>query len=147
MQQRLFIIMIIFSITLIAYKKISNVIIVGLVSAIILSLFNLVVCRLISIFKLDESYIEKSEEYKDRLEKLYIKRNTYVNLYNYTMYGEKSLFNNIKSKISNEKYYDYSLNVNLFSNNKRSYEYVMLNEIALREDRLLSKVNNMERLS
>ena len=113
-----------------------------LISLNIISLINLIINIFVNIFEVDEDFSEKLEKYKNKNDELLLKRNSYVNLYNYCMYGENALYNNIRMMINKEKYYEYEKIIPSLDFDKESYEISTLNKMNKEEKVLKESIKN-----
>ena len=127
-------------ISIFCYIFIKKIIYSCLLSMVITLFINIIFEILLEIFKIDKSDIKKITEYADNINYLLLKRNTYINLYKYAIYGKKALYDNIRMKIKDEKYYDYDKFLDNFSFDLDSYEYVTLNEMKNKENILTKNI-------
>ena len=141
MQGKLFLTIIIVSISFIAYNELEDVLQSVLLTLGIVLGFNILINILLKIFKPDENYNMMIEEFEHNINELLQKRNTYINLYNYALFGEKALYNNIKSKIYYGKSYEYD-SINNLNYSKDSYEYLTINEMKYKENKLIKSIKN-----
>lgn len=99
----------------------------------ILIVYNSLVALIIHICKIPKSYCYKIDEFNKIRELLLIKRNLYVNLYNYSKNKEKLILNNIKLRINNKYFLDYSKYKNQNWLKDDLYAYTTLKEMQYKE--------------
>lgn len=116
-----------------------------LISLNIIVFVNLIINIFINIYETKENFIEEVCKYRREYNELIIKRNSYVNMYNYLKYGDESLLNNIKLKINKEDFYQYELGISKFDNEKDSYEYKTLSLMKEKEENI--KKNLIDRVN
>ena len=58
------------------------------------------------------------------------------------MYGENALYNNIKLRINNEKFYEYDKYIPSLNLDKDSYEINTLNQMSYKEELLRKSIKN-----
>lgn len=146
LQERIFLTILIIAISLIVYNEAGNALVTVLITGAIMIVFNIVVIVILKVVEPDCDYSKKVTDYNEELSRLLQKRNTYINLYNYAMYGDKALYNNIKAKIYNGKSYEYDAISNL-NYSEDSYEYITLNEMKIKETNLIKIIKNKVSLS
>lgn len=108
----------------------------------ILSFVNIIINMLVNVYEIEESYVERLESYNKKNDKLLLKRNSYINLYNYSVYGESALYNNIRLRINNEKFYEYEKYIPNLDLDKDSYEINTLNYMKHQEELLKNSIKN-----
>ena len=141
MQGKLFLTIIIVSLAFITYNELEDALQSVLLTLGIVLGFNILISILLKIFKPDENYNLMIEKFENNINELLQKRNTYISLYNYAVFGEKALYNNIKSKIYYGKSYEYDSIDNL-NYSKDSYEYITINEMKSKENKLIKSIKN-----
>jgi len=140
MQGKLFLTIIV-SLAFITYNELEDALQSVLLTLGIVLGFNILISILLKIFKPDENYNLMIEKFEHNINELLQKRNTYISLYNYAVFGEKALYNNIKSKIYYGKSYEYDSIDNL-NYSKDSYEYITINEMKSKENKLIKSIKN-----
>lgn len=127
-------------ISLICYIFVKKFLYSCLLSIVIIVFINLIFEILLDIYKIDKDSINKLTDYAEKISNLLFKRNTYINLYNYSKYGKQALYDNIRKKIKEEKYCDYDkcLDDSLFDMD--SYEYLTLVEMNNKEKTLIKNI-------
>lgn len=127
-------------ISLICYIFVKKFVYSCLLSIVIIVFINLIFEILLDIYKIDKDSINKLTDYAEKISNLLFKRNTYINLYNYSKYGKQALYDNIRKKIKEEKYCDYDkcLDDSLFDMD--SYEYLTLVEMNNKEKTLIKNI-------
>lgn len=127
-------------ISLICYIFVKKFVYSCLLSIVIIVFINLIFEILLDIYKIDKDSINKLTDYAEKISNLLCKRNTYINLYNYSKYGKQALYDNIRKKIKEEKYCDYDkcLDDSLFDMD--SYEYLTLVEMNNKEKTLIKNI-------
>lgn len=128
--------------SIIIYINVHNGIITTLVSIVITILLNSLLLLLLNILKPKDNYKSKIDKLTYENNELYTKRNTYINLYNYTLNSDKTIMNNIKLRINRKKYYEYDKYIGQYSNNKDSYEFITLNKMKKEENILIESIKN-----
>ena len=141
MQGKLFLTIIIVALAFITYSELEDVLQSILLTGGIVLVFNIIITILTKIYKPDENYNLIIEEFENNINELLIKRNTYINLYNYALFGEKALYDNIKSKIYNGKSYEYK-SIDKLNYSTDSYEYITINEMRYKENNLIESIKN-----
>lgn len=127
-------------ISLICYIFIKKIIYSCLLSITIIVFINIIYEILLDIFKIDNNSINKITDYAERISNLLYKRNTYISLYKYTIYGKQELYDNIRKKIKDEKYCDYDRCIDDLLFESDSYEYLTLNEMKNMEKLLIKNI-------
>lgn len=128
--------------SIIVYIILQNGIYTSLLSMIIVIIYNSILLISLNTLKPKDSYNKKIDEYNKQNTELYIKRNTYINLYNYTLNKDKAIIDNIKLRINKKKYYEYDKYIDKYSNQKDSYEFITLNQMKNDEDSLIECIKN-----
>lgn len=146
MQERIFLTILIIAISLIIYNEVGNSIITILITIGIIVAFNMLIIGILKIFEPDYNFSQKLLEYNENVNELLQKRNSYINLYKYAMYGDKALYDNIKSKIYKGKSYEYDV-INNLNYKEDSYEFVTLNEMMNKEKNLVKLIREKVSLS
>lgn len=141
LQERLFLTIIIVALSLFVYNEVENPIITILVTALIIIVFNIIIIFILKRVEPDYNYSKVLMEYDININEFIQKRNTYISLYNYAMYGDKALYNNIKSKICSGKSYEYDI-INNLNYSKDSYEYTTIIEMKTKEKTLINVIKN-----
>lgn len=129
-------------VTITVYISVINPLYSILISLNVVSFVNLLINMFISIYEIDESYSEKLEEYNKKNEELLVKRNSYINLYNYCMYGEDALYNNLRLRINNENFFEYDKCISNLDMDKDSYEICTLTKMQHEEEILRRSIKN-----
>lgn len=132
----------IIAISLTTYLNMRNIITSILISLAVIFIINMIIKVLLSIFKIDNNYLDRVNEYTDKVNSLLSKRNTYINLYKYSKYGEKAIYDNIRLKVNNKKFYEYDKYMDSLFLEKDSYEYKTLNEMRNKEHLLVNNIKN-----
>lgn len=141
MQGKVFLTIIIIAISFITYNELEVIHESVLLTLGIILAFNLIVNIFLKIYKPDENYNLIIEDFENNINELLQKRNTYISLYNYALYGEKALYKNIKSRIYDGKSYEYD-SIDKLDYSTDSYEYKTINEMKDKENKLIKGIKN-----
>lgn len=128
-EKMIFILLIIISTILFKHNKIKTII----YSSIFILLYNSILIIIGYIFKIPKDYYDKLEEYASNRKLLLIKRNLYINLYNYSINKENSILNNIRFRINNKYFLDYDKYKNQKWLKDDLYAYATLKEMEYKE--------------
>lgn len=108
----------------------------------IVALYNGILVLLINKLKPSEEYFSILEEYKNFNNFLLTQRNTYINLYNYTLNGENAILRNIKLKIHKQQFYEYDKYLDKIWLRQDMYALNTLKEMQNKEHILTQSIKN-----
>ena len=138
---RLFQTILILASTIIVYLLFNNPFYSVIISLNFISFVNLLINMFITIFETKDDFLLELCKYRKEYNELIDKRKCYINLYNYSLYGDVTILNNIKLRINNGSYCDYNNSLCLgFDSN--SYEVNTLNIMKKKEDKLRNSIKN-----
>lgn len=88
----------------------------------------------------DEEFFAKLDYYQDKHHDLINIRNTYVNLYNYLLKGDRAILENIKARAEKKNFYDYNLCIDKIWLHQDLVAYNLLQEMANKEERMVKDI-------
>ncbi len=129
-------------VTILCIYNYGNTLVAVLLSLGIILLVDIIINVILKLLSPKKDYYDKLSNYSKERKSLLQRRNTYINLYRYTLDEEKAILNNVKSRINHINYYEYDKYINSEWINNDKYALNKLLEMKDKEYDLVRNIKN-----